>query len=285
MDTLNIETLTVPTADGLALAARAYEPAGLPRRVVLIVPAMGVPQRFYEPFASWLAGRGVAVMSFDFRGLGDSAPRSLRGFKADITDWATKDLPAVVEALCARWPAVPRSYLGHSLGGQIFGLLDGQERFERVLTVASGNGYWRLNSPGVKRRAPLLWWLLTPVGIALAGHFPGKRLSVIGDLPAAAMWQWRRWCLHPDYLGVEGEAVRQRYARVTTPIRAVVLEDDELLSPEGIRRLYRLYERAPVQFEHLTPQTFGQKFIGHFGLFKPWAQARLWPQVLQWLEA
>lgn len=78
---------------------------------------------------------------------------------------------------------------------------------------------------------------------------------------------------------------RQRYARVTTPIRAVVLEDDELLSPEGIRRLYRLYAKAPVQFESLAPQAFGQTFIGHFGLFKPLAEARLWPQVLQWLDA
>ena len=281
-----VQAVRITTADGHQLAARAYEPAAGPaRRAVLIVPAMGVPQRFYEAFARWLAGQGLAVMSFDYRGQGDSAPPSLRGFKADITDWATRDLPAVADALCARWPDLPRTYLGHSLGGQIFGLLDGQERFERVLTVAAGNGYWRWNAPGVKRRAPLLWWLLTPVGIALAGHFPGKRLGVIGDLPAGAMWQWRRWCLHPDYLGVEGEAVRQRYARVTTPIRAVVLEDDELLSPEGIRRLYRLYAKAPVQFESLTPQAFGQKFIGHFGLFKPWAETRLWPQVLQWLEA
>lgn len=281
-----VQALRITTADGQQLAVRAYEPAAGPvRRAVLIVPAMGVPQRFYEAFARWLAGQGLAVMSFDYRGQGESAPPSLRGFKADITDWATKDLPAAADALCARWPDVPRTYLGHSLGGQIFGLLDGQERFERVLTVAAGNGYWRWNAPGVKRRAPLLWWLLTPVGIALAGHFPGKRLGVIGDLPAGAMWQWRRWCLHPDYLGVEGEAVRQRYARVTTPIRAVVLEDDELLSPEGIRRLYRLYAKAPVQFESLTPQAFGQTFIGHFGLFKPWAETRLWPQVLQWLEA
>lgn len=278
------ETLRIDTPDGHRLVARAYEPVGPARRVVLIVAAMGVSQRFYEPLASWLAAQGLAVMTFDYRGQGESAPRVMRGFKADITDWATRDLPAVVDALCARWPGLPRSYLGHSLGGQIFGLLEAPERFERMLTVASGNGHWRWNAPKVRQRAPLLWWLLTPVGITLAGYFPGKRLGVIGDLPAGAMWQWRRWCLHPDYLGVEGQAVRQRYARVNTPIRAVILEDDELLSPEGIRRLYTLYAGAPVQFESLAPQAFGQTFIGHFGLFKPWAENRLWPQVLGWLE-
>ena len=279
------QSLTITTADGLTLAARAYEPqAAPPRRVVLVVPAMGVGQRFYEPFATWLASQGVAVLTFDFRGMGDSAPPRMRGFKASITDWATLDLPAVVKVLAGRWPDVPKTYLGHSLGGQIFGMLDGQAHFERMVTVASGNGHVSLNAPQVRRTAPLLWWVLAPLGIALAGYFPGKRLGAIGDLPAGVMWQWRRWCLHPDYLGVEGPAMRQRYAQVRTPIRAVILEDDELLSPEGIRRLYRLYSQAPVRFESLTPQAVGLPRIGHFGLFQSKAQSALWPQALRWLD-
>lgn len=285
MTSSTFEPLHLRTRDGHSLVARAYEPSGQPaRRAVLIVSAMGVSQRFYEAFALWLVGQSVAVMTFDFRGVGESAPASLRGFKADITDWASQDLPVAVDAFCARWPGLPCTYLGHSLGGQLFGMLEGEQRFERVLTVASGNGYWRWNAPAVKRRAPLLWWVLAPLSIAWAGHFPGKRLGVVADLPAGAMWQWRRWCLHPEYLGVEGEAVRQRYSLVSTPIRAVVVEDDELLSPEAIRRLYTLYAGAPVQFETLNAQAVGLRFIGHFGVFKPSAQTPLWPQMLQWLH-
>lgn len=282
---MTTQTLRVHTADGRELAARVYEPGdGEVRRAVLIAAAMGVPQRFYEAFANWLASQGVAVMSFDWRGTGESAPTNLRGYKASITDWATKDLPAIVDAFCARWPDVPHTYLGHSLGGQLFGWLPQPERFERVLTVASGNGYWRFNAPKVRLQAPILWWVLAPVGIRLAGYFPGKKLGAIGDLPAAAMWQWRKWCLHPDYLGAEGQAVRARYAQVGVPITAVILDDDELLSPEGIRRLYRLYEKAPVHFEHLHPRQLGMKQIGHFGLFKSSASERLWPMTLNWLN-
>lgn len=281
---MGIETLQLPARDGLALAARVYQPEGPVRRAVLIVAAMGVPQRFYEAFAIWLNGQGVAAMTFDWRGTGESAPRRLRGFQASITDWATLDLAAVADAFCARWPDVPRTYLGHSLGGQLFGWVAQPERFERVLTVASGNGYWRLNAAAVRKRAPVLWWLLAPVGIALAGYFPGKRLGTIGDLPAGAMWQWRRWCLHPDYLGSEGPALRARYAQVRVPMTVVVLSDDELVSPEGIRRLYRLYEQAPVQFKDLHPPDIGLKRIGHFGLFKASSTERLWPSVLGWLD-
>lgn len=279
-----VQVFTLRTRDGHELAARAYVPSGPVHRAVLIGAAMGVPQRFYQPFATWLAEHGVAVLTFDWRGTGDSAPRSLRGFRASITDWATQDLPAAADALCARWPDAPRTFLGHSLGGQLFGWLEEADRFERALTVASGNGYWRMNAAAVRKKAPLLWWVLAPVGIALAGYFPGKRLGAVGDLPAGAMWQWRRWCLHPDYLGSEGPALRERYAAIRHPITVVLMEDDELVSPQGIRALYRLYPSASVRFESLHPGAHGMKRLGHFGLFQPTA-SRLWPQVLRWLEA
>ena len=273
----------IQARDGFELAARVYLPDGPPCAAVLIAGAMGVPQRFYEAFANWLAEQSVAVLTFDLRGIGESAPKKLRGFDASISDWATKDLAHVVAYFHDHWRDVPRSYLGHSLGGQLFGWLEHTERFDHVVTVASGNGYWRLNAPAVRMKAPLLWWLLAPVSVSVAGYFPGKRLGAIGDLPAAAMWQWRRWCLHPDYLGAEGPALRTHYAKVKNRITAVLAEDDELLSPLGIRRLYSLYSNAAVQFEVLNPKQLGLEHVGHFGLFKPQSSEALWPRTLAWL--
>lgn len=256
-----------------------------PYRAVLITCAMGVPQRFYEAFATWLAAQGVAVMTFDWRGTGASAPASLRGFEASIADWASKDLPAVVVEFKRQWPQLPATYLGHSLGGQVFGWAGIHVHFERAVMVASGNGYWPLNAPGVRWRSPVLWWVMAPLAVALVGYFPGKRLGVVGDVPAAAMMQWRRWCLHPDYLAQEGEHVKQRYAQVNTPITSVVLDDDELITPAGIKDLYRLYASAQVQYEHPQPQAHGLRRIGHFGLFQEKAAHSLWPQTLRWLCA
>lgn len=278
-----VQTLNLTTPDGQVLSARVYEPEGPPHRVVLLASAMGVYQRFYAPFAQWLTRQGVAVLTFDWRGMGDSAPARLRGFKASIEDWALLDLPAAVAAMRQRWPDVPATYVGHSLGGQVFGWPGIESAFERVLTVAAGSGYWRLNAAQVRWRSPVLWWVLAPVAIALTGYFPGNSIKVVGDLPAGAMWQWRRWCLHPDYLGAEGPQVLSRYAQVTTPITAVVMDDDELVSPAGVHDLYRLYAAAPVQFVTPRRQDHGMRRIGHFGLFHPKAEASLWPQTYQWL--
>jgi predicted alpha/beta hydrolase len=271
--------------DGHGIAVRCYEPDdGAPvRRAVLIAAAMGVPQRFYEAYAQWLATQGVAVLTFDWRGIGESAPKHLRGFKASITDWAMLDLNAAVDALCERFPAVPRSYLGHSLGGQLFGLVEQPERFAQVLNVAAGSGYWRWNAGATRLQAPFLWWLLVPVGIRLAGYFPGKRIGAVGDLPAAAMWQWRKWCLHPEYIGAEGAQLKARFAAVKVPITSVIVDDDELLSPHGIRQLYKLFSGTQVHFEQLHPRQWGMKHIGHFGVFRKSAAERIWPATLQWL--
>ena len=61
---------------------------------MLIVPAMGCGQDYYRPFASWLATQGFTVATFDYRGTGLSRPQALRGFKADIFDWARLEDPS-----------------------------------------------------------------------------------------------------------------------------------------------------------------------------------------------
>src|SRR5262245_61297245 len=94
---------TITTADGFDLAAQTFGDATSCRAGVLLVGAMGVDQQYYAAFAEWLAGQGFFVVTFDYRGIGDSRParfrESLRGFHADVSTWATRDVPAAVDFL------------------------------------------------------------------------------------------------------------------------------------------------------------------------------------------
>jgi predicted alpha/beta hydrolase len=54
--------------DGRHLAASWHEPAGAARAVAVISSAAGVPRGYYRAFAGWLAARGYAVLSYDYRG-------------------------------------------------------------------------------------------------------------------------------------------------------------------------------------------------------------------------
>src|SRR3954468_12466024 len=86
-------SLELPALDGVPLTARHFAPSLPARGAALIVPAMGVPQSFYEAFATWLAG-DLHVVTFDYRGTGLSRRGSLRGLRADIFDWARLDATA-----------------------------------------------------------------------------------------------------------------------------------------------------------------------------------------------
>ncbi len=274
------------TADGARLALRVFEPEGGGCGSVVIGAAMGVRQEFYAPFAQWLAEQGWRVTTFDYRGCGDSKPegRSLRGFRADLFDWA-RDYESVVACAHAALPDRPLYLLGHSLGAQLPGLIRNQEQVSGMLCVAGGSGYWRDTAPGVRRSAPFFWFVLVPLATAVFGYFPGRSLGLIGDIPARAMMQWRRWCLSARYsVGAEGEPVRRRYAGVRFPIHALSITDDEMMTLRGIHSLVNLYENAPRQVRELAPAELGERRIGHFGAFRSEYRSTLWPRLEQWLR-
>ena len=137
--------------DGYRLAARLFEAQVPAQGVVLIVSAMAVRQDFYAALADWLATRGWDVISFDYRGMGDSAPATLKGFEADVLTWACKDTAAALAHARERAAGRPLIWIGHSLGGQILAMTPGNESLSAAVTVASGVGYWRENAYPLRR--------------------------------------------------------------------------------------------------------------------------------------
>jgi len=271
----------VSTADGHALGATFFAPAKSAVGAVLIAPAMGVIQSFYAPLAGWLAEQGFLVATFDYQGMGRSLQGRLRDVRADIFDWARQDCAAMLEALSREAPALPLTWLGHSLGAQILPLGPNRQHVARVVTVAAGSGYWRENAPGLRWRVWWLWYLVVPLALRLAGYFPGRRLGLIGDLPRAVMAQWRRWCLDPEYaIGAEGEAVRAQYSALTTPIVSLSFTDDEFMSARNIESLHAFYTSAPRQMIRIAPRDVGERRIGHFGFFRARVEHSLWRPYL-----
>lgn len=264
---------TLHTPDGYPLAARFFEPPatvrGAWRGSVLVVPAMGVPQAYYQPFAAWLANHGYLAVTFDYRGMGLSRHGPLRRVQADVFTWAEQDTATVLDAITARAPGVPLTWIGHSLGGQILPFVPNRTRVAKMITVGTGSGYWKENSPPLKKRVWLLWYGVAPLTLPLFGYFPGSLFNMVGDLPRGVMQQWRRWCLHPEYaVGVEGEPVRARFAAVKTPILSLSFTDDEFMSAANTRSLHAFYTGAPKAMLRIDPRDAGVKRIGHFGFFR-----------------
>ncbi len=93
----NIASPRIQAPDGTMLAATLFSPAGESRGVVVINSAMATSRRFYRHFAAALAAAGYTTITWDYSGIGDSAPDKLRGYPGSMRDWGLRDIPAVVE--------------------------------------------------------------------------------------------------------------------------------------------------------------------------------------------
>jgi len=245
---------------------------------------MGVRQDFYEPLARYFAANGIHTLTFDYRGMGYSRRGSLRGFDADLSAWAEKDLNGMLFEAQAMAPRLPLLYLGHSLGGQVLGVLPDAGQVRAALTVTAGSGYYKLNDR-MPLRVRILWFAAVPALTPLFGYFPGKRLRIVGDLPRGVAWQWRRWCLHPEYLLSEGERYRAAFRRVAIPIRGYSFEDDPMIQREAIDQMHSFYSAAQVERRHVDPKEIGARGVGHFGFFSERSRETLWRESLDWLRA
>lgn len=272
---------SVVTRNGNAIQASFFHPEGDPRAAVLIVPAMGVSQNFYGPLAAWLACQGYLAATFDYVGIGRSRVSDLARLDVNILDWARFDCDAMLAELQSLVPGKSLYWVGHSLGGQILGLLPDPGRLAKAITVACGSGYWRDNVPQLKARVWWLWYVVVPVVTRIFGYFPGKRLRKVGDLPRGVIDQWRRWCLNPDYaVGVEGPFAREGFASVRLPITSLSFTDDEMMSARNIQALHGQYTAACKKMTRIAPADAGMRRIGHFGFFRAQSEEALWTRYL-----
>jgi predicted alpha/beta hydrolase len=278
-------TSTIAAADGFPIAVTTYAPAPRVRGVVVINAATGVRRRYYDPFAMHLALHGFAAVTYDYRGIGDSAPQTLRGFVASMRDWGELDQPAVIAHATLWQPGVPLTVIGHSVGGQIFGLLRDPASISRVLLVAAQHNYYGLWP--LKERLVLwsLWTLLMPAVSHTLGYFPSSKIGLGQDLPKNVALEWARWCRSPGALvqAIGGDTA-ERFARFRGPMLALSFEDDQRFAPRrAAEALLSFYRNASVEHRHLSPKSLGMPRVEHFGFFRQAASERGWPLVTEWL--
>ncbi|WP_373046866.1 serine aminopeptidase domain-containing protein [Vulgatibacter sp.] len=266
-------------ADGYELAGELFLPPGRPVGQVLVAAAMGVPRRYYGPFATFLAEAGLQTLAFDYRGIGGSAPPRLRGFPARLEDWATLDLPAAAAEL-RRHGDAPLFWLGHSVGGQLFGLTEGLD-VRGALFVASQSGYWRnWETPRGRLAIFAFFWGLVPALTLLLGKLPMRLLGQGEDLPAGVARQWAAWGRDPDY--VLGHARRTRgleHFDYRGPMRFYAIADDPYAPPRTVERLHGFFPHAAGELRVVEPAALGVPRIGHFGPFRPTFRETLWPEL------
>lgn len=296
LDDVFSDDITFPAADGYLLGATLFLPrTGARHHAVLINSATAVPRKIYRGFARYLARRGCAVLTYDYRGIGDSRqhavtgynkPKSLVGFRATMSDWAALDVTAAVNWMRERYRNLPLNYVGHSFGGQALGLLANNSEVSRALLIAAQAGYWKLMaSPERYRVFALLNLVGTPL-TRMLGYAPAW--SGLGeDLPKGVFQQWVRWVMSERYLFDDGElkAPLSNFANYKGPLRALCLADDPWATRPAVELLCSGFTSTKAEILTVTPADVGVTAIGHLGFFRPEHRDTLWRGAAEWMEA
>ncbi len=286
---------TLICADGRPLAADWIEPAsGRAHAVALMSAAAGVPRGYYRAFAHWLAGRGYATLTYDYRGIGGS--RLAHGVRADhatMRDWALLDMAAAIAAAQHRRgrddPSrrLPLLLIGHSFGGNAIGFAQGVEQADAILAIGSQSAEWRHWPVLTRPMVAAFFGAWVPATLKVFGSLPGWALGGGAQpMPAGVARDWSAWGLRRGaHFSDPAIAPHNRFAKIVAPVHLWSIEDDWAFAPRSaVDALAGQFPAADVQRHHLRPADAGMRSIGHFGAFRRGAGAAVWERLLQPIE-
>lgn len=261
------------------------------RPVVVINPATSVRCRYYFRFADFLFNHGFDVIAYDYRGIGESRPESLRGFDACWIDWGRLDFEAVLRYADQSFSGQPIQVVAHSIGGFVLGLAESNHLVRRIFTVGAQYAYWRDYAAHARMRMFVRWHVVMPLLTMLFGYFPGEKLGWLEDTPKGVVRDWvlsRQRC-EDTWRGRAARYPNKRdlgppFANITAPTLAISLTDDEFGTVAAVERLLAYFSRSPRTHIRISPSSAAESAIGHFGFFHSRFEPTLWQLPLQWLK-
>lgn len=282
---MNQQKLKIKTIDDIELAAILLENLSA-KAVVQINGATATPKEYYLPFAQFLVEHGFTVCLFDYRGVCESQPEGgLKGCEYEYLDWGQKDMPAVMEFLDNRYPALPKLLVGHSVGGQKFGFMPNHHKVSGLVTFASSSGYWGYMPLGYRIQTHFFFEIFRPISHLIWGYTATKRFKLMEDLPKNIMNTWREWCSVKDYFFdpkfYERDAAKGFYQSLKMPIQVFWTTDDTIATERNVNSFWKnVKSSGGIEITKIRPEEIKAKAIGHFGFFRKKFKDTIWQMAL-----
>lgn len=173
-----VRNITIAARDGFPLSATLFTPSKTADIFLTVASALGVHRKYYARFARHVLNFGIATVTFDYRGVGDSGPAWREDATGGFMALGKYDLDAVLhwtQALTCNQS--PLCFVGHSLGTVAFGFAPSNSLVSRVISVASGSGYWAIQPFPYNIIHSVFWSVVVPHLTKMHGYFPGGSLG------------------------------------------------------------------------------------------------------------
>lgn len=246
--------------------------------------ATGVRQQVYFAFAQFFSDHGYTVITYDYRGIGQSKPDRMKGFEASMTTWGSLDYKAVTDYIQVHYSDYRKVALGHSVGALILGMSQNSVIFDAFVFVGTQNAYVGNLRFRTKVEAYLGFGLLQPISTFLLGYFPANWFGLGESLPSRSAWDWRTLILNKKSTQQLLDKVNDFSRNLTQEVFVIRAEDDVWLTEEGVRSLMtNVYPNLKPTYRLIRTSESEKGKIGHVNFFRSFNK-KLWNIILERLQ-
>ena len=250
-----------------------------------MAPATGIKRGFYHAFSSYLASHGFGVLAFENRGIGESCNLTLDEGNPSLVSWGQLDMTAALDELIRQFPEQSYHLVGHSAGGQLFGLMQNAPQFSSVFNFACSSGSLQGIEYPFKPQAWFFLKIYIPFCNAVFGHTKSQWVGMGEPLPKQVAAEWSRWCLGTGYVKNElgNLTMEHYYETLAIPTLWIHASDDPIANSKDVEDMISVFPNLLVERRCLKPADWGYRNIGHMKFFSS-KRKELWTLALDWLE-
>ncbi|MBL1281112.1 MAG: alpha/beta fold hydrolase [Fluviicola sp.] len=271
----------IKTTKGHEISVTEFESSSDSNSVVILLPATGVKQSFYYKFAEFLQSNGYSTYTFDYFGIGDSKYRPLKEQDTSASDWGSNDFESVMSFYLEKYPKKKVSIIGHSIGGQLIGLAPSSVQANKIILIAAQSGYWKFWKGKGRVKMFFNWHLVFPLLTGLYGYFPGERFKIMENLPKTMSFEWRKWCLSPNYLFDHISYKDLYFDKIQCDLFSYSVKNDRFAPKESVNWITDKYCSTNQERRHLSSKDSNSKSIGHFSFFKEEMKETIWRMIIK----
>ncbi|WP_262695480.1 alpha/beta hydrolase family protein [Kordiimonas aquimaris] len=272
----------VVAENGIAVPLLVATSKKKPIASCILMPALGVPAKFYRKLAQGLADGGVTTVVVEQRGNGESSYRAGDGSVFSLTEYLRTDITAAHDWLRQYVEGVPSYIGGHSLGGHVASMFAARHpnEFSGIIHFACGMPY-PADFSLLGKMMIKIYAGLVPVSARFFGYFPGQKLGFAGSEYTGLMEDWRQWTQRGTY-DIDGfKGTEQQMATYSGRMLSIAIANDNMMTMRAIKRACAPFDNAKITSLILGPKEQGD-FLGHIN----WARKPngAVSAVLEWLD-
>jgi len=277
-----MKELILKTSDNFPLSVKVFEPKISNGKVLLINSATGVKQQVYFSFARYFAENGFTVITYDYRGIGESKPKKLAGFAANMRIWGTVDFKTLTDYIRHEYPDESKYCLGHSVGALIVGMNQDSAIFSKFIFVATQDAQLSNLSFKVALTGFLGFGIALPILSEIFGYFPAHRFGLGESLPKGVAYDWKTLIINKKSTKRLYEKIGANNAEnLDQETLIIYAEDDPWVTMKGMENLMKnVYPNLRKTYRKVWVKESPKLEIGHVNFFRTYNRP-LWKIILE----